>query len=132
MEIECAKLTTCDVGRDGAFVRLSFVDIAGQAVSLQLPFEQAGALTMTLPHLLGRALKALDGDEGSRFVFPLGAWQLEGVVDGHTLIITLKTTDGFEVSFAASIDRCRTLAEDLNRESAEVAAAALGPRSKCH
>ena len=124
MEIECAKLTTCDVSRDGTIIRLRFVDIAGQAVCLRLSFGQAGALTMTLPHLLSTALKARDGDEGSQFVFPLGAWELQGVVDGHTLIITLKTTDGFEVSFAGSIDRCRMLAEDLKRESAAVAAAA--------
>jgi hypothetical protein len=38
--------------------------------------------------------------------------------------VTLKTTDGFEVSFAAPIENCRSLASDLKREAAEVAAAA--------
>jgi hypothetical protein len=117
MEIESAQLTTCDVTRDGDVVRLKFIDTAGNAVVLKLPFAQAGSLTMTLP-------QARSGEEGSRFVFPLGEWLLEGVADGSTLIVTLKTTDGFEVSFAAPLDRCRSLASDLCREAADVAAAA--------
>jgi hypothetical protein len=124
MEIESAQLTTCDVTRDGEGVHLRFVDIAGNPVTLRLPFAQAGSLTMTLPHLLTKALKAQRGEEGSRFVFPLGEWVLEGVADGRTVIVTLRTTDGFEVSFAAPLDHCRSLAEGLTREAAEVAAAA--------
>jgi hypothetical protein len=129
MEIESAKLTTRDVVRDGAIIRLKFVDIAGNAVTLRLPLDQAGALTMTLPHLLTRALRERHGDENSRFVYPLGGWLLEGVADGRGLIITLKTTDGFEASFAAPVERCRSLASDLKRESAAVAAAAAPSRT---
>ncbi len=124
MEIESTQLTTCDVTRDGEVVRLKFIDTSGNNVVLSLPFAQAGALTMTLPHLLTKALKARFGNEGSRFVFPLGEWLLEGVADGRTVIVTLRTTDGFEVSFAAPLEHCRSLASDLEREAAEVAAAA--------
>ena len=124
MEIESAQLPTCDVTRDGEVVRLRFNDTSGNAVVLRMPFAQAGALMMTLPHLLTKALKARYGNEGSRFVFPLGEWVLEGVADGRTVIVTLRTTDGFEVSFAASLEHCRSLAAGLRREAAEVAAAA--------
>ncbi len=127
MEIESRELTTCDVTRDGEVVRLKFIDTSGSPVVLSLPFAQAGALTMTLPHLLTKALKARTGEEGSRFVFPLGEWVLEGVADGRMLIVTLKTTDGFEVSFAAPLERCRSLASDLRRQAADVATA--GPRA---
>jgi hypothetical protein len=44
MEIASAKLTTCDVTRDGEAIRLNLVDVAGNPVSLRLPFEQASAL----------------------------------------------------------------------------------------
>jgi hypothetical protein len=125
MEIESAQLTTCDVTRDGEAVRLKFIDASGNDVVLKLPFAQAGSLTMTLPHLLTKALRARYGEEGSRFVFPLGEWLLEGVADGRAVIVTLRTTDGFEVSFAVPLDHCRSLATDLEREAAEVAAAAL-------
>jgi hypothetical protein len=124
MDIESAQLTTCDVTRDGEIVRLKFIDTSGNDVVLKLPFAQAGSLTMTLPHLLTKALKARFGNEGSRFVYPLGEWVVEGVADGRTVIVTLRTTDGFEVSFAAPLDHCRSLAADLEREAAEVAAAA--------
>jgi hypothetical protein len=127
MEIESAQLTTCDVTRDGEVVRLKFIDTSGNDVVLKLPFAQAGSLTMTLPHLLTKALKARYGEEGSRFVFPLGEWVVEGVGDGRTIVVTLKTTDGFEVSFAAPLERCRSLAADLCREAADVAAAAPPP-----
>ncbi|MBV9968526.1 MAG: hypothetical protein JO228_00965 [Xanthobacteraceae bacterium] len=103
-------------------VTLAFIDSAGNTVSLKLPFAQAGALTMTLPHLLTKALRARHGTAGSRFVFPLGEWVLEGVADGRTVVVTLRTTDGFEVSFAALLGQCRSLASDLEREAAEVAA----------
>jgi hypothetical protein len=49
---------------------------------------------------------------------------VEGVADGRTVVLTLRTIDGFEVSFAALLDHCRSLASDLKREAAEVAAAA--------
>jgi hypothetical protein len=128
MEIESRELTTCDVTRDGEVVRLKFIDTSGNPVVLSLPFAQAGSLTMTLPHLLTKALKARHGEEGSRFVFPLGEWLLEGVADGSTLVVTLKTTDGFEVSFAVPLDRCRSLASDLWCAAADIPAAVL-PRT---
>jgi hypothetical protein len=77
---------------------------------------------MTLPGLLSKALKARCGNENSRYVFPLGEWLLEGVAGGCTVIVTLKTVDGFEVSFGASVDMWRSLASDLKRESAVVPA----------
>jgi hypothetical protein len=124
MEIESSKLTTCDVAPDGEFITLNLVDAAGNPVSLRLPFDQAGALAMTLPGVLSKALKARCGNESSRYVFPLGEWLLEGAADGRTLIVTLETVDGFEVSFGASPDLCRSLASDLKRESAVVPAVA--------
>ena len=122
MEIESSKLTTCDVAPDGEVITLNLVDAAGNPVSLRLPFDQAGALAMTLPGLLSKALKARCGNESSRYVFPLGEWLLEGAAGGRTLIVTLKTVDGFEVSFGASVDMWRSLASDLKRESAVVPA----------
>ena len=124
MEIESSKLTTCDVAPDGDFVTLDLVDVAGNPVSLRLPFDQAGALAMTLPGLLSKALKARCGNESLRYVFPLGEWLLEGAADGCTVIVTLKTVDGFEVSFGASLDLWRSLASDLRREPAGVPAVA--------
>ena len=121
MEIHSAKLTTCDVTPDGETVRLNLKDVSGHPVSLLLPFDQAGALAMTLPGLLTKALKASHNDNSARYIYPLGGWLLEGVADCRALIVTLKMTDGFEVSFCAPLDRCRSLASALRRESKQVA-----------
>jgi hypothetical protein len=36
-------------------------------------------------------------------VFPLGEWRLEAAGGSDDLILTLKTTDGFEVAFSISV-----------------------------
>lgn len=122
MKIFGAKLTACNVTSDGEIVRLDLLDVGGNAVSLRLPFDQAGALSMTLPGLLTKALKAGRNDASARYVYPLGDWLLEGISDCHALIVTLKTTDGFEVSFSATLDACRELAAALKCEATAVAA----------
>jgi hypothetical protein len=81
---------------------------------------------MTLPGLLSKARKARCGNESARYVFPLGEWLLEGVADGDSLIVTLRTVDGFKVSFGASFDMCRSLAAELKSESAVATAVAPG------
>src|SRR5262245_20966832 len=93
------SLTTCEPTRDGASIRLGFLDEAGKPVSVEFAFEQAASLVMTLPGLLSAALKSRTGSEQSRFVFSLGKWTLESAEDSPCLFATLTTTDGFEVTF---------------------------------
>jgi len=102
---------------DGDTVRLDFIDQRGAPVSLMLPFEQAEALTMTLPHLLTHATKARMGSDKARYVFPLGTWSIETPEDPRCLILTLRTTDGFEVSFSVPVDAAGTLGWTLTREA---------------
>ena len=99
MIIHCSKLTTCGTLEDGETVKLEFVDAGGNPVSLLLSFEDAESIAMTLPRLLTQAVKAQTGQDNARYVFALGRWLLEGVEDRQSLILTLATTDGFEVSF---------------------------------
>jgi len=120
VEINGHKLTTCGVTADGETVNLDFLDVAGRSISVRLPFEQVGALAMTLPRLLTRALRGRTGSETARFVFSLGEWRVEGAPDSRSLIVTLKTEDGFEVSFGMPVEACRSLAWAL-KENAEQA-----------
>jgi len=110
MEINGHKLTTCGVTADGETVNIDLLDVAGRSVSVRLPLEQVGALAMTLPQLLTRALRGRTGSETAGFVFSLGGWRVEGAADGSTLIVTLKTEDGFEVSFGMPVEACKSLA----------------------
>src|SRR5215831_9443466 len=77
MKIESGGLLACGTSADGETIRLDLSDLAGRPVSLDLPFEQAQAIAMTLPTLLSKALKARTGRKDARYAFPLGHWIVE-------------------------------------------------------
>jgi hypothetical protein len=113
VKICSAKLTTCDVLRDGQAIRLDLVDQSGADVSLQLPFDQAQAIAMTLPSLLTRALKSLTGSATARYVFPLDHWTVESTNGNDGLLLTFATDDGFQVCFGIPAAACRGLGSTL-------------------
>jgi hypothetical protein len=117
VKIRSHVLTTCRVTADGETVELGLVDDAGTEVSLELPFEQAEAVVMTLPQLLTRALQRRTGKPEARYVFGLGEWLIEDTRGDDCLIVTLKTTDGFEVSFGIPFKECRALGWSLKHEA---------------
>ena len=112
MKICSKKLTVCRVAEDGSNVGIEFLDRAGTRVVLELPLEQAEAVVMTLPHLLARAAKLHTGKDDARYVFGLNEWCIEGVNE-NSVIATLKTTDGFEVSFGIPLEVCRSFGWNL-------------------
>ena len=81
------------------------MDRSDTAVSVELPFDQAEAVAMTLPHLLTNAVRRRTGQQEARYVFALGEWLIEDTKDVNCLIVTLKTPDGFEVSFGIPFER---------------------------
>ena len=110
------RLTTCNVIKGGEAVRLDLINKAGHSVSLELTFEQAEAIVMTLPQLLSKALKARTGSEHSRYVFPSGELALESTTDVDCLILTMTTSDGFETAFGIPFADCERLGAALMRE----------------
>jgi hypothetical protein len=116
MRIVGSKLTTCGVTHNGETVHLDLIDVAGKPVSLSLPFEQARALTMTLPQLLTFALKARTGDDTALHVFPLEKWRLEAATDSR-LIVTVGSPGGFEVSFSMPLQQCWEFARALSADA---------------
>jgi len=88
----------------------------GNPVSVQLPFDQAEAVAMTLPQLLTAAIRTRTRDDAARYVFGLGGWSIESVEDRERLIVTLTTSDGFQVSFSAPSDTFRVLGSTLKQE----------------
>jgi hypothetical protein len=111
--IRSSRLTTCRITEDGADVGLEFIDQSGKVVAVELSLDQAEVVVMTLPRLLSRAVRQQTGDDEARYVFHLGEWVIEGAKEHSCLIATLKTENGFEVSFAIrlrhadpSVGRC--------------------------
>jgi hypothetical protein len=116
MRIDGSKLTTCGITHNGATVHLDLIDRAGKPVSLSLPFDQARALTMTLPRLLTFTLKVRTGNDTALHVFPMEKWRLEAAADSR-LIITIGSPSGFEVSFCMPLQESWELARALSADA---------------
>src|SRR5262249_40835010 len=114
---EVAALTTCSVQPGGEFVELGYLDAGGRHAALRLSFEDAQAVSMTLPKLLSRALQEKLGKPEVRYVYPLGSWRIEASPGENCAITTFATDDGYEVSFQMSFRACRALGWALQEES---------------
>src|SRR5262245_31253959 len=102
-DISGTSLTACQIVPDGSSIRLVFEAADGRPASLTLPLQCIQQLLMTLPHAASQAIRARHRDDTLRLVFPLGNWKLEQGAGGE-LILTLYTTDGFEVAFSVDQD----------------------------
>jgi hypothetical protein len=85
MEIDTQALTSCEVAADGDAISLGFVDSAGTPATIRLSLNQVGALAMTLPGLLDKALQTRFGDQSLRYAYPLESW----VVDGFSVCFSI-------------------------------------------
>jgi len=120
MEIETQALTTCEVAADGNAISLGFVDATGRPAMIRLSLNQVGALAMTLPGLIDKALQTRFGDQSLRYAYPLASWALEQSTDTTQRIITLETEDGFKVRFSIPKAEQSLLGEALTQPMPEV------------
>jgi hypothetical protein len=100
MEIDTQALTTCEVADDGGAISLGFVDSTGKPATIRLSLNQVGALAMTLPGLIDKALQTRFGDQSLRYAYPLASWLVEQSSDPTQTMVTLRTVDGFSVCFS--------------------------------
>ncbi|MBN8911381.1 MAG: hypothetical protein J0H65_04840 [Rhizobiales bacterium] len=100
MDIDVKELTTYRISEDGQTVTLRFRDGAGVETSLRVPVAALGNLVMTLPGIIEAALQRQFGDASFRYAYPVGSWSVEEAVDPGAVIVTMRTVDGFGVSFS--------------------------------
>jgi hypothetical protein len=98
--IEGAVVNRCEIAADGSSVRLGFRDREGRPVALILPPDCVSALIMTLPGIMQQLVRLKHRDPSLRVVYPLGGWTVEQASDGESLILSLRTGDGFSVAFS--------------------------------
>ena len=109
--IRAKQLTTFSVAPDGSSVAIGVADEEGQDAALMLPAECLRALIMTLPDMMRRALRAQHGDPSLRLVYPVAGWEIERSTQPEIRIVTLRTSDGFHVSFAMTTRDLREMSE---------------------
>jgi hypothetical protein len=93
------QLTTFDVSPDGESFAIHVTDEEAQPGTLVLPAECLSALLMTVPEMVRRSLHRRFHDDTMRVVYPVGSWEVEKSPQAGTVIVTLRTPDGFQVSF---------------------------------
>jgi len=93
------QLTTFDVSPDGESFAIHVTDEEARPATLVLPAECLNALMMTLPEMVRRSLHRRFRDDTMRVVYPVGSWEVEASPQPGTVIVTLRTPDGFQVSF---------------------------------
>ena len=113
MEIDTQALTTCEVAADGGAISLGFVDSDGKPATIRLSLNQVGALAMTLPGLIDKALQTRFGDQSLRYASPLASWKVEQSSDPTQGMVTLRTVDGFSVCFSIPREQQSELGEAL-------------------
>jgi hypothetical protein len=113
MEIDTQSLTTCEVAADGGAISLGFVDSTGNPATIRLSLNQVGALAMTLPGLIDKALQSRFGDQSLRYAYPLESWVVEQSTDPTQGMVTLRTVDGFSVCFSIPRQQQSALGEAL-------------------
>jgi len=118
MNIESQSLTACDVTPDGSAILLGLVDTDGKPATIRLSLNQVGALAMTLPDLINKALRSRFKDQSLRYAYPLASWAIEQSSDSATGMVTLSTTDGFTVCFSMGREVQSELGEALVTEHA--------------
>jgi hypothetical protein len=121
MEIETQALTTCEVAADGGAISLGFVDSSGRPATIRLSLNQVGALAMTLPGLIDKALQTRFGDASLRYAYPLASWMVEQSTDPTQGMVTLRTVDGFSVCFSIPREQQSELGEALVAQPASTA-----------
>ncbi|MFG1344173.1 hypothetical protein V5F59_04715 [Xanthobacter autotrophicus DSM 431] len=104
------ELLSFDVAVDGSRIRMSFSRPDGSLTALNLPSDCLQAMVMTLPKMMAEVLRARHKDDSLRLVYPAHMVRIEQASDPSTLILTLATPDGFEVSFALGGRHLKTLA----------------------
>lgn len=112
MEIDAQALTVCEIAADGAIL-LGFVDGIGNPATIRLSLNQVGALAMTLPGLIDKALQTRFRDQSLRYAYPLASWTVEPSSDPGQGMVTLRTADGFGVCFAIPWKQQSELGEAL-------------------
>ena len=93
------RLTSFAMAPDGESVAINVTDDEGSPAALVLPTDCLNELLMTLPEMVRRSLQARFHDQSIRVVYPVGSWTVDRSIGPGRVVVTLRTPDGFAVSF---------------------------------
>ncbi|MGO4741640.1 hypothetical protein AB4099_34400 [Bosea sp. 2KB_26] len=107
------RVQSCDVSPQGDRITIALPEHAGELRKIELSFDEASGLAMTLPRLLSMALRRRFSDDSLRHVYALRGYKVECASDLRHLLVTLTADDGFDVAFAITLGAVPLFAQDL-------------------
>lgn len=106
------SLSTYEVALDGRTVSIHVEDEEARPGALILPSDCLGPLMVTLSEMLRQSLSRQYRDPSLRYVYPVADWHLEASGERPDMVIlTLRTPDGFQMSFGMEQSDLRYMAE---------------------
>jgi hypothetical protein len=106
------SLSTYEVALDGRTVSIHVEDENARPGSLVLPSDCLGPLMVTLSEMLRQSMSRRYQDPSLRYVYPVADWELEASGERPDLVIlTLRTPDGFHMSFGIERSDLRYMVE---------------------
>ena len=118
--IRAKSLTTFSIAPDGGSIAIGVADEEGKAGALMLPTDCLKELMMTLPDMMRRALRQQHDDPSLRLVYRTAGWEVERSRVPGDFIVTLRTPDGFHVSFALTAADLSNMAEATRNHSLDI------------
>jgi len=117
--IDVRRLISFEASEDGFCVRIRVEDSVGRQAVLFFPIECITSLMMTLPGMAATAIQRRQKNPKARITYPLAHFEIELTSDPSTRILTLKTPDGFMVSFSLSENQWRRIGASILQVPAE-------------
>jgi hypothetical protein len=116
--LDIEDLLRYEANEDGTSINL--VVVSGAApVALTFTVTCLSRLLLTLPRMINKVVQKRGNNPDLRVVYPLEALRVERVPDHRTRILTLKTPDGFDISFTADPDKFREIYEIVGESAGE-------------
>lgn len=112
--LDIEDLLRYETNEDGTTINLVVMS-GGTPLALTFTVTSLSRLLLTLPRMIDRVVQKHSNNPGLRVVYPLETFRVEMAPDGQTRILTLKTPDGFDVSFTADPDKYREIYQTVGK-----------------
>ena len=107
--VNVQRLIDFKASEDGLSIQIRVDNTVGERSLLSFPIECITSLLMTLPGMAAAAIQRRQNNPKARITYPLAHFEVELTSDPETRILTLKTPDGFMVSFSLHGEQWRRI-----------------------
>src|SRR3984893_12127900 len=108
--VDIRDLLRFEASADGTSASLIAVERHGELIALNFTVTCLSRLMLTLPKMIDAVVQQRGNHPGLRVVYPLEMLRVELAGD-RTRILTLRTPDGFAISFTASAEKFAQIRE---------------------